>query len=198
MARSKLPELREYRIWAGMRARCFNPRSPFYHRYGGRGIQICDRWKLSFWDFLSDMGRCPPGLTIERVDNDGNYEPSNCTWASRREQCQNRIGLRKIQGFTMAEWSRRTGIPEGTIRSRLKLGWTDVDALRVGNFNVVKLSSGHIPKIRQRIKEGLTHQQIADEFGVDRSTITAVTCGKNWKQEWLAERAMQTDLELAL
>jgi hypothetical protein len=78
-----------YRIWSGMIQRCRNTNNQDYKYYGGRGIQVCERW-LDFVNFYADMGERPEGLTIERMNNDGNYEPGNCKWATMTEQANNK------------------------------------------------------------------------------------------------------------
>lgn len=81
---------RTYKTWLSMKARCENPRSQNYKYYGGRGIEICARWSSNFEEFLADMGDRPEGKSLDRIDPDGDYEPGNCRWATRKEQRVNR------------------------------------------------------------------------------------------------------------
>ena len=81
---------REWYAWRGCRDRCYNPFTPQYVNYGARGIKVCDAWKNSFDAFYKDMGDCPKGFSLERIDVNKNYEPSNCKWASSEEQMRNR------------------------------------------------------------------------------------------------------------
>jgi hypothetical protein len=92
----------EYRIWYAMKDRTLNPKSPAWDDYGGRGITVCDRWRDSFEAFLADMGPRPSGLTLDRKNNDGNYEPGNCRWATWAEQNNNRRPQRSSSMEKMA------------------------------------------------------------------------------------------------
>ena len=90
-----------YQVWANMKDRCLNGNNHFYDRYGGRGIEICDRWKTSFGNFVNDMGIKPDDKSIDRIDNDKGYEPFNCRWATTKEQGFNRGNSR---GYTFHKW----------------------------------------------------------------------------------------------
>lgn len=129
---SKTPE---YRVWERMLARCCKSADPAYRNYGGRGISVCVRWQ-NFVNFIHDIGLRPSAShTLERLDNDGNYEPGNCVWATRRSQARNRRTNRMLtfRGMTkcLAEWSSETGIGRQVIYDRLRSGWSVQDALTV-------------------------------------------------------------------
>ena len=79
----------EYAVWQAMKQRCFNKNNQWYKSYGGRGIKVCERWNNSFKNFFKDMGECPKTMSLEREDNDGDYKPSNCYWASKSIQSTN-------------------------------------------------------------------------------------------------------------
>lgn len=121
-----------YRIWMAMHSRCENPKQENFKFYGGHGIVICPRWK-DFRNFLMDMGECPSGYTIERVNNNGNYEPSNCVWATRSVQLENKRSTKHvtINGEThcVAYWVRKFGVWRNTYDNRIKRGWTALRAL---------------------------------------------------------------------
>lgn len=123
----------EYRIWCAMKARCSNHNNDRYHRYGGRGIKVCERWNV-FENFIADMKDAPSEKhSIDRINNDGNYEPSNCRWATIYEQSNNKISNVFIEyngeRLTTAQWARKIGIPQHRIASRVRKGYSPKEIL---------------------------------------------------------------------
>ncbi len=129
---SKIPE---HKVWENMIVRCTNRNTPYWKHYGGRGIKVCERWLSSFPHFLEDVGRRPSSLhELDRYpNNDGNYEPGNCRWATRRQQLNNRRGTVRLtikgETKTITEWSEISGINLKTIVCRLKVGRSAEDAV---------------------------------------------------------------------
>lgn len=121
-----------YAVWSNMRQRCDNPKNSAFGNYGARGIRVCTRWE-TFENFIADMGHAPDGMSIEREDNYGNYEPSNCRWATPVEQGQNKRNNRLLtingETLTISAWARRYGLEVGTIWRRLETGWPEKAAV---------------------------------------------------------------------
>lgn len=126
----------EHIIWKGMKQRCLNPKDVGYADYGGRGITICDRW-LKFENFIADilasLGPRPDGMSIDRINTDGNYEPGNVRWATRIQQARNKrnnlVLTHNGETRCAAEWAKRTGIPVATLYKRIEMGWSAADTL---------------------------------------------------------------------
>lgn len=121
---------KEFVAWVGIKQRC----NKHFPNYGARGINICTRWRESFESFLSDMGKSPsPKHSIERIDNDGNYEPENCRWVTQKEQARNRRSNRLLtrngKTATLAEWAELSGVNRATIWSRLRRRWSVDEAI---------------------------------------------------------------------
>jgi len=125
--KSNHPDWRAYNRWRAMLNRCENPNTRSYADYGARGVKVCERWH-DFENFYQDMGAPPAGMTIERKNNDGNYEPRNCIWADHRIQMANRRNRREITylGITMSltEWARHLGVPRRLLQVRMDRGWS--------------------------------------------------------------------------
>jgi len=121
-----------YGTWEKTKNRCNNKNHDQYAHYGGRGISICERWS-DFENFLSDMGERPDGMSLDRIDNNGNYEPGNCRWVTQKEQNRNKRNSRILkfnnEERCMAEWAEILGISNKTIYERLKRGWSVEKAL---------------------------------------------------------------------
>lgn len=121
-----------YAVWSSMIARCSNPSADSYKNYGGRGISVCERWRV-FKNFLADMGDRPTGMSLDRIDVNGNYEPGNCRWATQKEQMNNTTKNRRLtlNGRTMnvTEWAETLGINRKTLETRVARGWSAERAL---------------------------------------------------------------------
>lgn len=175
---------RLYGIWSNIKNRVSNPNNKSYYRYGGRGITICEEWAKSYESFkrwaLSNGYR--DDLTIDRIDNDGNYCPENCRWADRTVQANNKSDNHRItyngQTKTTTQWGRETGLNSQIITGRLKLGWSLEDALQTK---------------KQRNKIGyryITHNgktqtlsQWARETGINKRTLSYRIDKLNWSVE---------------
>lgn len=117
-----------YKSWSGMRRRCYATSDKKYHLYGGRGICVCQRWLESFSNFLADMGEPCPNQTLDRIDVNGDYCPTNCRWATQLEQQNNRRNNVFIslggERLTIAQYARKHNLNEDKIQQRLARGWS--------------------------------------------------------------------------
>lgn len=124
----------EYRVWAGMKARCINPNTISYKNYGGKGISVCQRWLDSFTNFFDDMGPRPSAKhQIDRIDGTGNYEPGNCRWVTPKEQQRNRNTNHRLtchgETLTVSEWAERLNVDPKRLYCRLARGWSDEEII---------------------------------------------------------------------
>ena len=182
-----------YYAWAMMLVRCNNSHHWNYKYYGGRGIKVCERW-LKFSSFIKDVGPRPSPLhTLDRIDNNGDYEPGNVRWATQKEQCRNSRAnkLITINGEThcMSEWEEIANLTEGIIGRRIKLGWTgekllapsgSVRAVQGEQNGSAKLSASDVAIIRKRLSQGERGRYIARDFQVTETTISYIKRGKTW------------------
>lgn len=131
---------RTYEAWHSMKARCYNRGDNRYRLYGARGIRVCDTWRNSFEQFLADMGEAPAGLSLDRIDNDGDYSAANCRWATVREQGNNRRTNRVVTynglRYTVTQLAIEAGIKRVTLYARLNSGWPLERAITKGDYRV--------------------------------------------------------------
>lgn len=176
-ARSK-----ERSAWSNMKNRCYNSNYPLFHRYGGRGISVCDDWKCSYDAFLLDMGKAPTKEhSLDRIDNNIGYTKSNCKWSTPREQSNNRstnltVEYRGESG-TFAEFCHRLSLNYAMVQKRLIMGWSVEDAFEK-------------PKGYKRFKyitpdgEFLDQYEVAEKYGIKLKTVSARFCSKSMK-DWI-------------
>ena len=175
--------------WVSMRQRCHYAEDISYKNYGARGIKVCERWMNSFENFYADMGARPDGTSLDRRDNEGNYEPTNCFWATKEEQGANQRTNRVLEHdgkrLTLTQWSRLTGLSKHTISRRIKLGWalektltTPLHKTRKEQLNSAKLTAEQVLAIRA---SDLPPTQLAAEYAVTPSNIAAIIKRKSWR-----------------
>lgn len=184
-----------YSRWNGIKERCYNPNNDRYHRYGGRGIVMCNQWKD---DFLSFYNWCVENnfnenLQIDRIDNDGNYEPENCKLSTIKQQCRNRstnvIVEYNGEKMTITEAAEKSGIDHKTLFIRYKRGDKGHDLFRDNNKRVrgrgegnhkAKITEDEAIKIKILLSKGIKQIEIAKMFGVSKYLISDIKRGKTW------------------
>jgi hypothetical protein len=171
----KKSEIKEYRVWQGMKARCYNKNSNSYKYYGEKGITVCDEWLNSFETFLKDMGN-KPGLrySIERINNLKGYSKENCKWALIQEQNSNKGNNVYIEvdgvKLTVAGWAKKLGVNHMALRNRLKKGWSEQDTIKIPikKNPEIKYTKEVIMKL---VEIGVKIEDIAYISGVEFNTI---------------------------
>lgn len=176
----------EYISWKNMKARCYNKSNTSYKNYGGRGITVCDSWLNSFENFYRDMGEKPsPELSLERRDVNGNYERSNCYWATNTVQANNKTNNIYIEfnGVckTLSEWSLSTGLPYDVLKRRKSRGWSVEDLLTKPVKALKKYTY---------LNKTLTLHEWAEELKLKYTTLQS-----RLYRGWPVERAFKSELE---
>lgn len=180
-----------YNCWSGMLDRCRNPKCHAYADYGGRGITVCERWRY-FDNFCEDMGPRPPGTSIDRIDNDGNYEPGNCRWADKITQTNNRSNTIRVEfngeDLTLMEWASRLGVSYDALFFRIfRDGFSISRSLSPDfkpeyssgeNHYLSKLTDENVREIRSASAGGENNVSIVKRYGVTRSLIGNILHGR--------------------
>lgn len=165
-----------YQCWLDMKGRCYNQNSQRYYTHGARGITVCDKWRDSFDAFLADMGEKPDGFTLDRVDNDGNYEPSNCKWSTPKEQANNRSTCIYVEyngeTKTVKQWSEELGISFSALLKRLR-NWP-LDKALTAKIQEVQEVPDEIKKeiLDLWITTELSQKEVAAMYGISQACIS--------------------------
>lgn len=182
-----LTKTKEFKIWNSMKQRCYNPKNERFASYGGRGIKVCESWVNSFSEFLNDMGGKPANKSLDRINNDGNYEPSNCRWASPKEQQRNtrlnHVVIYEGNEVPLIEMAERFNLNYSTLSKRInRAGMSLEDALNPGR--IITDNHKHMKKIIQMSKDGKVikiHESVnhaASELKVDSSSLARAARGE--------------------
>ena len=175
-------------VWRSMHNRCYNQATKSYANYGGRGIAVDSAWHgaVGFKQFLLDMGSRPAGLTLERIDNSGNYSPTNCKWASREDQSKNKRNNRFLTANgvtkTLAEWAADLNCRHATILYRLKSGMSEQDAVtkpvQQRPNSTLSVEDVHFVVLNYPM---LSCQTIADKVKISKKAVLNILHGKTYK-----------------
>jgi hypothetical protein len=185
---------KEWRRWRAMMERCYNPKNKDYHNYGGRGIRVCARWHESR-NFVLDVGRAPPGMSMDRIDGNGNYEPGNVRWATTAEQAANRrVNLFvTYQGerLPLRVAARLAGVPYARARRRLLAGEPEAAVLGPGGRQKRKVGpapliekNALIARLVELRGQGKTLDEIARELGCYTRRYVGMLISKNGLSRW--------------
>jgi hypothetical protein len=172
-----MSKTKAHNTWVRMRGRCLNPSNRAYKHYGGRGIKVCDRWLNSFENFLADMGEPKPGDSIEREDVNGDYTPENCKWIPMAEQARNKRNVRLVDGKSLADIARETGIKYATLHARRNTG---VESLAAGDLRERVLTCRGL---------SLSLSEWSARGGIKKTTIC-----QRIKRGWPVDRALREAL----
>jgi hypothetical protein len=176
-----LSKTKTYKLWANMVQRCTNPENNSFKHYGGRGIAVCERW-MEFDNFITDMGHPTKGMTLDRRDNNGNYEPANCRWASVKEQQNNKRSNHIVtyngKQMTLAQVADAAGIPYPRLRSRLCVHNLPIEVAAISERYHYKLTKEKAEEIRASLE---ANSVLAARYSVTQRTIRAIKQGRTWK-----------------
>lgn len=162
-----------------MLGRCFVPGTIRHEHYVERGITVCERWFL-FANFVQDMGLRPEGRTLDRINNDGGYEPGNCRWATPVEQGRNTSRNKMVGDVLQVDAARAAGVSDATIMRRLRRGYSAAEAVQNDVIKKNKLNARQAREIRAMLAEGSTRKEVQERFGVSHTTVGAIQRGKTW------------------